>query len=140
MTTLTSLFNGKHAVEAVTLTLVPMLPALLLSPLGWGEATAPFLLATMAGLMATLFAGVRLGLIVLLVLAALGMLALPAAPSPVWAGLVMALATLLYGLTARRGLTTMVVTAQLGTLVSTVFTPPAAAPLRYGAPTITRCT
>jgi hypothetical protein len=111
MTTWASLFNGKHAVQAVILTLVPMLPALLFSPLGWGEATAPFLLATMAGLMATLFAGVRLGLIVLLVLAALGMLALPVAPSPVWAGLVMALATLLYGLTARRGLTSMVVTA-----------------------------
>ena len=49
MTTLTSLFNGKHAVEAVTLTLVPMLPALLLSPLGWGEATATALRDDEAG-------------------------------------------------------------------------------------------
>jgi hypothetical protein len=111
MTSIASIFNGKHAVAAVVLTVVPMLPSLLLEPLGWGDATGPFVLATMAGLMASLFAGVRLGLIVTVGLAAVDMLALPVAPYPVWAGLVMAVTALLYGLAAHRGLTAMIVTA-----------------------------
>ena len=110
-TSSTSLFNGRHAIVAIVITFVPMLPSLLLAPLGWGDATGPFLLATMTALMASLFAGVRIGLIVTAGLTIADMLALPAAPYPVWAGLVMAVAALLYGLTARRGLTSMIVTA-----------------------------
>lgn len=109
-----SLFNGKHAVTALLLTLVPMLPSLLLAPLGWGEMSGPFVLATMAGLMAAVFGSARLALIVVAGLAVADMLALPAAPSPWWAGLVMGTAALLYGLSARRGLAAMVVTAPVG--------------------------
>ena len=122
-TSSTSLFNGKHAVAALVITFVPMLPSLLLAPLGWGEATGPFLLATMAALMASLFAGIRLGLVVTAGLAIAYMLALPAAPSPVWAGLVMAAAALVYGLTARRGLTSMIVTAPVA-IAFTIADPP----------------
>ena len=112
-TSFASLFNGKHAVAAVLLMVVPMLPILLLAPLGWGDATGPFLLATMAALMAALFAGVRLGLILTAGLAVADMLALSAAPHPVWAGLLMAAAALVFGLSARRGLTSMIVTAPI---------------------------
>jgi hypothetical protein len=111
MTTFASLFNGKHAAAAVVITFVPMLPSLLLTPLGLGDVIGPSLLATMATLMASVFAGVRLGLIVTAALAVTDMVALPAAPYPVWAGLVMGAAALLYGISARRGLTSMVVTA-----------------------------
>jgi hypothetical protein len=65
----------------------------------------------MAALLSSLFAGVRLGLLVTALLSAAVMLALPAAPYPVAAGLVMAVTALLYGLSARRGLTSMIVTA-----------------------------
>jgi uncharacterized protein (DUF486 family) len=108
-----SLFNGKHVVVALVITFIPMLPSLLLAPLGWGDATGPFLLATMAALMASVFAGIRLGLIVTAGLVVADVLALPAAPSPVWAGLVMAATALLYGLSARRGLTSMIATAPI---------------------------
>jgi hypothetical protein len=122
-TSSTSLFSGKHAVAALVITFVPMLPSLLLAPLGWGEATGPFLLATMAALMASLFAGIRLGLVVTAGLAIAYMLALPAAPYPGWAGLVMAAAALLYGLSARRGITSMIVTAPVA-IAFTIADPP----------------
>jgi hypothetical protein len=122
-TSSTSLFNGKHVVIAVVITFVPMLPSLLLAPLGWGEAIGPFLLATMAALMASVFAGIRLGLIVTAALLVADMLALPAAPYPVWAGLLMAVAALLYGLSARRGLTSMIVTAPVA-IAFTLADPP----------------
>jgi hypothetical protein len=122
-TSSTSLFNGKHAVAALVITFVPMLPSLLLAPLGWGDVTGPFLLATMAALMASLFAGIRLGLVVTAGLAIAYMVALPAASNPGWAGLVMAVAALLYGLTARRGLTPMIVTAPVA-IAFTIADPP----------------
>ena len=122
-TSAASLFNGKHVAIAVVITFVPMLPSLLLAPLGWGDATGPFLLATMAALMASVFAGIRLGLMVTVGLAIADMLALAAAPSPVWAGLVMATVALLYGLSARRGLTSMIVTAPVA-IAFTLADPP----------------
>lgn len=112
-TSVTSWFNAKHAVTALVITFLPMLPSLALAPLGWGDATGPFLLASMAALMAALFSGYQLGLLVTGGLAVMDMLALIAAPSPWWAGLVMAAGGLLYGLTARRGLTSMIVTAPI---------------------------
>ena len=113
-TSTTSLFNGKHAVTAVVLVLVPMLPALVLSPLGWSAVIGPSLLATLAAMMAALFGGIRLSLLVIAGFAVAEMLALPAAPSVVWAGLVMALTSLVYGLTARRGLSALIVVAPVG--------------------------
>lgn len=108
-----SLFNGKHAVVAIAVVLVLMLPALLLGPLGWGDATGPFVMAALSGLMAAMFGGIALALRVTVGLALMAMLSLPAAPYPVWAGLVMAISALLYGLSARSGLTMMVVSAPI---------------------------
>lgn len=113
-TSIASLFNGRHAVIAVVLVFVPMLPALLLAPLDWGAVIGPFLLATFAAMMAALFGGIRLALVVTAGFALAEMIALPAAPSPVWAGLVMALTSLVYGLTARRGLSSLIVVAPEG--------------------------
>lgn len=114
MTSIASLFNGKHAVMAVVLVFVPMLPALVLAPLGWSAVIGPFLLATIGAMMAALFGGVRLALLVTVGFAVAEMVALPAASSAVWAGVVMALTSLVYGLTARRGLSAMIVVAPEG--------------------------
>lgn len=123
MTTGTSLWNGKHAVFAVVLVFAPMLPALLLAPLGWSSAAGSFIFATMAGVMASMLAGPRLGLILAAGLAVAEMLALPAAPYPVWAGLVMGVSALLYGLTSHRGLTSLISMAPIA-VAFTIADPP----------------
>lgn len=124
MTTVASLFNGKHAVFAVVLVFAPMLPALLLPPLGWSDAAGSFIIATMAGVMAAMIAGPRLGLLVAAGLAVAEMLALPAAPVPVWAGLVMGVSALVYGLTSHRGLTSVISIAPVA-VAFTIADPPA---------------
>lgn len=118
-----SLFNGRHAVFAVVLVFAPMLPALALPPLGWSHVAGSFIIATMAGVMAAMLGGPRLGLIVTAGLAIAEMLALPAAPYAVWAGLVMGATALVYGLTSRRGLTSMISVAPVA-VAFTIADPP----------------
>ena len=107
-TSIASLFSGKHAVYAVILVFAPMLPALLLAPLGWGAAIGPFLFAAMAAMLAGMLVGVRFALIITAGVTVANMFALVAAPYPVWAGLVMAATALMYGLTARWGISSLI--------------------------------
>ena len=102
---------GKRSVAAVILVLLPLAPSLLLAPLGLGAATGTFALGAAAGLIAGLMVNLRFGVAVAVVVGIANLVALPAAPYAIPAGLVMAAVAMLYGLTARRGLTAIIVVA-----------------------------
>jgi hypothetical protein len=101
----------KRAAASIILVALPLAPSLLLEPLGLGAATGMFVLGAVAGLVAAVLVSGRFGIAMAVVLAAANFLALPVADSIVLAGLVMAAVSLLYGLTARRGISAAVVMA-----------------------------
>ena len=103
----------RHAVEAVILVALPLAPSLLLPPLGLAGAVGTFIMGAMAGMLAGIMVGGRFAILVAVVIGLLNFLAYPAAPYAIAAGLVMALTALLYGLTARRGLTSVIVMAPI---------------------------
>ena len=102
---------GKRSVAAVILVLLPLAPSLLLAPLGLGAATGTFALGAAAGLIAGLMVDLRFGVAVAVVVGIANLVALAAAPYAILAGLVMAAVAMLYGLTARRGITAIIVVA-----------------------------
>ena len=101
----------RPALLSVVLVLFPVVPVLLMEPLGVGAAAGTFVLGSIAGLLAAVLVGGRFALGVAAVVALANFIALLAAPNALAAGLVMAVVSLLYGLTARRGITSVVVMA-----------------------------
>jgi hypothetical protein len=100
-------FNARHAVAAIVLVYVPMLPALLLNPLGLKAAIGPFLFGAMASMLAAILIRPTFALAVAGLVALFNFAAIPAASSVIGASLVMGLAALVYGITARRGINTV---------------------------------
>lgn len=98
-----------RAVLAVVLVASNIAPALIVSRLGFADAVSPFVLSAAAALVAALLVGGRFGLAVAGVLAAGHVVAALVAGMPLLAGLVMGAIAALYGLTARRGLTSSLV-------------------------------
>lgn len=100
-------FNARHAVAAIVLVYVPMLPALLLNPLGLKAAIGPFLFGAMASMLAAIIIRPTFALAVAGLVALFNFAAIPASSSVIAASVVMGLAALVYGITARRGISTV---------------------------------
>ncbi|MFM1966025.1 MAG: hypothetical protein RL134_1750 [Actinomycetota bacterium] len=108
-----SWFNARHAVAAIVLVYVPMLPALLLNPLGLKAAIGPFLFGAMASMLAAILIRPSFALAVAGLVALFNLAAIPAASSIVGASAVMGLAALVYGITARRGINAVLMMAPI---------------------------
>lgn len=104
-------FTGRRALVGVTLLVLPLAPGLLLVPLGLQAAMGTFMFGTFTGAIVSAFTRVRLGLIVVGALGVASLLAVPAAPYVLPAALVMGVSALLYGLTARWGISSIIVMA-----------------------------
>ena len=102
---------GRRSFAAFFLVLLPLAPSLLLAPLGLGAATGTFALGAAAGLIAGLLVSGRFGVAVAAAVGVANAVAVPAAPYAILAGLVMATVAMLYGMTARRGITAIIVVA-----------------------------
>ena len=129
-------FNGRHAIAAVVLIYLPMLPTLAFAPLGLTAAVGPFLLGAMAAMLAAILIGGRFALLVAGLVALFNFAAVLVSSLPILAGLVMGVAALLYGITARRGVSSVLVIAP----ISVAFTVADPATIFTGASTLTNAT
>jgi hypothetical protein len=123
MTTSWPKLSGKHAAMAALLVIIPLLPTVLLSPLGLGATIGSFALGAMAGLFAAILVSARFALLLSGLMGVVNFLAVPASSSIVLSGILMAAASLLYGLTYRRGIGGAVVMGPLA-VVFTLAMPP----------------
>lgn len=115
--------SRKHAVIAVVALLIPMIPGVLLFPLGLAQTVGLFICGVLAGVLCAAVAGLRVSLGLTAILTLATFIAFLAAPSPVLAGLVMAASAGLYGLSSRRGLMGVVTAAPI-TITFTLADPP----------------
>ena len=105
--------SRKHAIIAVVALLIPMIPGVLLFPLGLAQTVGLFICGVLAGVLCAAMAGLRVSLALSAILTVASFVAFLAASHPLWAGLVMAASAGLYGLSSRRGLMGVVTSAPI---------------------------
>ena len=115
--------SRKHALIAVVVLLIPMIPSFLLFPLGLPLTMGQFICGVLSALLCTAMIGARTALVMSAVLTVAVFLAFLSTTQPVLAGLVMAATAGLYGLSARRGLAGVVTAAPIS-VAFTMATPP----------------
>lgn len=101
-----------------------LLPGLLLFPLGINAAMCVFVYGVMIGFLLAMLTNLRLTLAVVAAFTVANVIGLTVAPYPWVAALVMAVAVLLYGLTLRIGIATLIVVAPTS-VAFTITQPPA---------------
>ena len=113
----------KHALIAVVVLFIPMIPSFLLFPLGLPLTMGQFICGVLVGLLCAAMIGARTALGVSAVLTVAIFLAFLSTSQPVLAGLVMAVSAGLYGLSSRRGLVGVATAAPIS-VAFTLATPP----------------
>ena len=96
-----------------------LMPGMLLFPLGISLAMCLFIYGVMLGFLVVILMDVRRALLMAGAFTVINLLAYAAAPHPLLAALVMAVAVLIYGLTLRIGLATFIVVAPISVAFTT---------------------
>jgi len=115
--------SRKHALIAVVILFIPMIPSFVLFPLGLSLTMGQFICGVLVGLLCAAMIGARTALGVSAVLTVAIFLAFLSTSQPVLAGLVMAASAGLYGLSSRRGLVGVATAAPIS-VAFTLATPP----------------
>lgn len=118
--------NRKALIEAL-IAMGLLLPGLLLFPLGINLAMCLFIYGVMVGFLVALLIGLRQALIMVAAFTVANLVAYAASPRPLLASAVMAVAVLIYGLSLRVGVASLIVVAPTS-VAFTIAQPPTVLP------------